>query len=334
MVVVDRNVSLAGLSARVAKTLFLQTKPFCLKYQLPNEDLDSLISLAGDEDLENMIEEYDRICVAAGTGGKGSRLRLFVFPAKSESIASIGSLLDSSVKSDEWFLNALNGSGVLNGGFPDSASVNCLLGLETDMVGNSGNELGVSTGLDSEFVNGGKTVKISNQDVHSVPDSPIMETTSSFGSANSTPLLANLPPIKVRKDDGGMMKAQDQRLGPEVQFVQTSISTAAVENFAAMSSPSPPIPTTIIASMPVQTTVAFPAPAVGDFQNRVVSDDERSDHSGILGYGRKSPQPQSVVQQQMQQKPGGIVDSSKPDSFPRYFSYFANSLPFAVLSYH
>ncbi|CAM8953421.1 unnamed protein product [Rhodiola kirilowii] len=311
MVLVDRNISLAGLSARLAKTLFLNNKPFSLKYQLPNEDLDSLISLAGDEDLENMIEEYDRLCVAAGAGGKGSRLRLFVFPAKSESIASIGSLLDNSVKSDEWFLSALNGSRMLSGGFSDSASVNCLLGLENDVVAANNNELGISRGLmDSEFGNR-KNVKTSNQDVHSVPDSPLMETTSSFGSANSNPSLANLPPIRVREEVGGI-RAQDQRLGIEEQFAQISVSTA--ENFAVMTSPPPPIPTTIIASMHVQSTMNSSAPVAGDFPGRAVSDDERSDHSAPVGLYRNPPQQQSQVQQQ--QKPGGGADFPGPGLQP------------------
>uniref|UniRef100_A0A7N0UFD5 PB1 domain-containing protein n=1 Tax=Kalanchoe fedtschenkoi TaxID=63787 RepID=A0A7N0UFD5_KALFE len=310
MVIVDRSVSLADLSARLAKTLRLGAKPFSLKYQLPNEDLDSLISLAGDEDLDNMIEEYDRVCAAAAAGGKGSRLRLFVFPAKSESIASIGSLLDGSVKSDEWFLSALNGSGVLSGGFSDSTSVNCLLGLENDMVAANNNELGVSRGLDSEFANG-KSVKASNQDIHSVPDSPMMETTSSFDSTNSTPSMANLPPIKVREDDGGI-RAHDQRFGIEEQFVQITVSAA--ENLAAMSSP-PPIPTIIMASTPVQNAVITSAPVAGSFPSRVVSDDERSDHGVPVGLSRKPPQPQPQVQaQQLQQKPGGVVDSPRPDS--------------------
>uniref|UniRef100_A0A7N0U1T6 PB1 domain-containing protein n=1 Tax=Kalanchoe fedtschenkoi TaxID=63787 RepID=A0A7N0U1T6_KALFE len=314
MVVVDRNISLNDLSARLAKTLLQSAKPFGLKYQLPNEDLDSLISLSGDEDLDIMIEEYDRVCAAAAAGGKAPRLRLFVFPAKSESVASIGSLLDSSVKSDEWFLSALNGSRALSGGFSDSTSVNCLLGLENDVVSASNNELGISRGLDSEFGNG-RSVKASNQDIHSVPDSPMMETTSSFGSTNSTPSMANLPPIRVRVDDGGIRaldRAHDQRLGIEEQYAQISFSAA----MSSQSQPPPPIPTTITASTPVQTAwTTSSAPIAGDFSSRVVSDDERSDHSVSVGLSRKSPQPQPQVQaQQLQQKAGGGVDSPRPDS--------------------
>ncbi|CAM8884223.1 unnamed protein product [Rhodiola kirilowii] len=315
MVFVDRNISLADLSAKIAKALLLHTKAFSLKYQLPNEDLDSLISLAGDEDLDIMIEEYDRICAAVGGGGKGSRLRLFVFPAKLESTASlIESLLDGSVNSDEWFLSALNGSRTLSGGFSDSTSVNCLLGLENA----NSNELGLSRGLGSEFANG-VSVKVSNQDIHSVPDSPMMETTSSFGSMNSTPSMANLTPIRVRVNDGGIRAhdcAQDHILGIEEQYVR--IRDSAAENFATMSSPPPPpIPVTITASVSTQTTVAASAPVAGDFPSRVVFDDERSDHGMQVGLGNKLPQSQvQQQQQQQQQKPAGVVESPKPDSLP------------------
>lgn len=59
IVVVDRHSSLSSLSSRLSRTL-LDGRSFTLKYQLPNEDLDSLVSITTDEDLENMIEEYDR----------------------------------------------------------------------------------------------------------------------------------------------------------------------------------------------------------------------------------------------------------------------------------
>ncbi|XP_065848736.1 RAF-like serine/threonine-protein kinase PRAF [Euphorbia lathyris] len=67
-----------------------------VKYQLPNEDLDALISITTDEDIENMIEEYDRILL--NSNPRAARLRLFVF-AKGEDSNSrainINSLLTS-----------------------------------------------------------------------------------------------------------------------------------------------------------------------------------------------------------------------------------------------
>ncbi|QHN76269.1 Disease resistance protein [Arachis hypogaea] len=47
------------------------------KHQLPGEDLDSLISVTDDDDLENMMIEYDQLHSASP---KTARMRLFLFP--------------------------------------------------------------------------------------------------------------------------------------------------------------------------------------------------------------------------------------------------------------
>ncbi|CAA6670222.1 unnamed protein product [Spirodela intermedia] len=51
--------------------------PAILKYQLPDEDLDALVTVSCPEDLENMMEEYDKL---AETSAEGSaKLRVFLF---------------------------------------------------------------------------------------------------------------------------------------------------------------------------------------------------------------------------------------------------------------
>ncbi|XP_060967498.1 protein PAL OF QUIRKY [Cannabis sativa] len=324
IVVVDRNTSLSELSNRLSKTL-LNGRSFTLKYQLPSEDLDSLISVTTDEDLDNMIDEYDRTVSASA---KPSRLRLFLFASKPESSQSIGPILDNPAKSEDWFLNALNGAagGLLNRGFSDSASVNCLLGLDDDVMAGGG---GVVGNLDSAaaaaaaaaqpggFGNGkgGKVVVGGNQDVHSVPDSPMLETTSSFGSTSSSPSLANLPPIRVHLEEGGGVRmVQDHKVGIEEQFAQMSMAQAGLKQeeggFAMISSPPPP---------PLSGTVQLPvsSSAVGvDYSsgNRVVSDDERSDHGVPIGYQKQPAPQQSQPPQSQQQKSTGVHDLPSPDS--------------------
>lgn len=56
--------------------------PVAIKYQLPCEDLDpdNLISVGDDEDLQEMVEEYDRALQMPGTPVKTYRLRVFLFP--------------------------------------------------------------------------------------------------------------------------------------------------------------------------------------------------------------------------------------------------------------
>ncbi|XP_042401163.1 uncharacterized protein LOC121991212 [Zingiber officinale] len=211
MVVIDRRATLADLSAKLSRDLLGGATPFTLKYQLPNEDLDCLISVAADEDLENMIDELDRIAAAPASSGSGSGsrrsagLRLFLFPAKLDSTPSsaIGSLIDAS-KSGTLFVDSLNcaisGMGVeeIPRGSTDSASINCLLGLDD---GSSTHMPGVGGQSEAERrillrPDSSSGLGRHGQEVQSVPGSPMLDKASSFGSTSSTP-LSNLPPIPV-----------------------------------------------------------------------------------------------------------------------------------------
>ncbi|KAM0944362.1 putative PB1 domain-containing protein [Dioscorea sansibarensis] len=299
IVVVDRHSTLSDLSARLSRSL-LGNRPFTLKYQLPNEDLDSLISVTTDEDLDNMIEEYDRLLLSNPNPSRSSRIRLFLFPSKPDSApSSIGSLLDDS-KSETWFVDALNNT--ISGGLPrglsaDSASVNCLLGLEDDSSTHS--RAGGAPPPDPDHLMLHRPD--SSGRLPSVPDSPMLETTSSFGSASSAPSLSNLPPIRVRPED----RPPDPRIvGLDDHFSQINISNAPPQQ------PPPPQP-----SFPLPSTAASP-PTISPTENpnRVFSDDERSeksDHSGV----RRAP-PQAHQHPQAQQ-------TSIPESMPRTI-YAAN----------
>ncbi|KAK5841031.1 uncharacterized protein LOC108475308 [Gossypium arboreum] len=58
------------------KTTAICNQPHTIKYQLPGEDLDALISVCSDEDLHHMIEEYHEL----ERNGGYQRLRLFLVP--------------------------------------------------------------------------------------------------------------------------------------------------------------------------------------------------------------------------------------------------------------
>ncbi|XP_030454307.1 uncharacterized protein LOC115675696 [Syzygium oleosum] len=105
---VDRSVRFPALASKLAS---LTAAPeFCLKYQLPGEDLDALVSVVNDEDLEHMLLEYDRLC---GASAKPARLRLFLFPFSSGSLGS-GS---SGAKSErQWLGDALDSARAANFG--------------------------------------------------------------------------------------------------------------------------------------------------------------------------------------------------------------------------
>ncbi|VYS51697.1 unnamed protein product [Arabidopsis thaliana] len=329
IVVVDRNSSLPSLIARLSNTL-LDGRSFTLKYQLPSEDLDSLISVTTDEDLDNMIEEYDRT-ISASNSTKPSRLRLFLFTSKPEATQSMGQILESSAKSDDWFLNALNSAGLLNRGFSDSdTNVNRLLGLDDALALRSNSGDNNNRDGDDGSVKSAKQQQPpppqqqqqqqGGQDVNCLPDSPMLDTSSSFGSTSSSPSLANLPPIRVHVEEpGGVRTLPDQRnLGIEEQFARFNVGNKHQlhdDGFAAISSP-PPMPVTI--ALPAAPVTA--ATVSNEFQARVYSDDERSDHGVQAGY-RKPPTPRSQPQNlppqqahQLKSNSGGGHELPSPNS--------------------
>ncbi|KAI3696238.1 hypothetical protein L1987_79249 [Smallanthus sonchifolius] len=257
MLVVDRHTTLLDLTHRMSKTVLrspaIPTTPakgssFILKYLLPSEDLDSLISVTTDEDLENMIEEYERL-------SSSSRIRLFIFPTDpgSGSGSLIWSFLENSIKSEDWFVNALNGT---DSGFSDASSVN-LFGLNDEISLQEKEDVN-RKGIIGIADLGGNN---SGQDVNLIPDSMMMETTSSFGSASSAPSLANLPPVQQKQSTGfdlvsadsfisDLTNANDRAADPNDTFDQNPRIQMQhqIQNSACLLS----IPTTQIDSLPNQ----------------------------------------------------------------------------------
>ncbi|KAL6573741.1 hypothetical protein OROHE_002200 [Orobanche hederae] len=328
MIVIDRQTSLSDLRHRLSKTL-LHKQSFTLKYQLPNEDLDSLITVTTDEDLENMVEEYDRLNHSAAGGGGGlkhGRLRLFLFPKTSSD--NIEQLLveTASTKSEDWFFSALNGkastlsAGASDRGFSESSSVNCLLGLDDDLVGKvavAGKDVETQIEGSKSGGNGNNTAIIN--DLNSIPDSPLLERTSSFGSTSSSPSMVNLPPIKVHVDENPKV-----RLGIEDQFQQISLGVAGNVNLTVAQKPEE-VGGLVAAGVAAGSVVpGVPLVVVGEYPNpnpnpsRVISDDERSDHGEYRKVPQNQPQVQAQLQQlpipQFQQKQAVAFDLASPDS--------------------
>ncbi|XP_047327712.1 soluble scavenger receptor cysteine-rich domain-containing protein SSC5D-like [Impatiens glandulifera] len=97
---VERNIRFATLLAKLSSLCDYEV---CFKYQLPEEDLDALISVTNDEDLEHMMAEYDRLHRASV---KPARMRLFLFPVNPSVQGGFGT---GETKSErQWFVDALN----------------------------------------------------------------------------------------------------------------------------------------------------------------------------------------------------------------------------------
>ncbi|KAK7314603.1 hypothetical protein VNO77_33130 [Canavalia gladiata] len=294
IVVVDRHSSLKDLCARISHSI-LNGRSFTIKYQLPNEDLDNLISVTTDEDLDNMMEEYDRVAAKPSP----ARLRVFLFFTKPESSVSMGSLLDDA-KSETWFVDALNNSGILSRVVSDSAAADNFVNLDSVGVGvtpsGSSNNLEAQGGVESLTLsdsnnnnnNNNNMVKNFPDVVQSMPGSPMMDNSSSC----SSPSMANLPPIRVRVDDNGSRLHQENKVGVmvEEQFGKMTIASGGVKpegGFVNVVSSAVAVPA--IPSAMTMTSVGVVA--TPDIVNRVVSDDERSDHGA-----RKPPLPLQLVQ--------------------------------------
>ena len=69
---IERPFRYADFAARLA-ALAGTRGDICVKYQLPGEDLDALVSVTNDEDLEHL--EYDRIHLYRPTPGSGGSSR-------------------------------------------------------------------------------------------------------------------------------------------------------------------------------------------------------------------------------------------------------------------
>nr|GLL21850.1 uncharacterized protein LOC109150225 [Ipomoea trifida] len=286
IVVVDRSSSLAELHSRLSHTL-LNGRHFTLKYQLPTEELDSLISVTTEEDLENMVEEYDRTVSASPL--RPSRLRLFLFLSKPETAASMGCLL-ADAKSETWFVDALNNAGLLSRGLSDSATENNNI-VDLDGMIQSGS---VTDLQKNHHQNEALISSSDNNKQYTVPDSQVVietTTTSSFDSSSvSSPSMANLPPIKVRVEGGGL-RVNDKMFGLEEQFSQINVGSQTTQKQED-------------GLDNVATTAAVPPTIFA-----INSDYEKLD-DGVLPGIRKPPLPLQLVPR----KTGDGYGLSSPDS--------------------
>ncbi|KAL9998543.1 putative protein kinase TKL-Pl-6 family [Helianthus debilis subsp. tardiflorus] len=100
---IQKNMSLDEFLKRVSEYC---NQPHTTKYQLPGEDLDALISVASNEDFQNMIEEYNGL----GSRDGSSRLRIFLIPL-TESECTITVEADANIQTNPeyQYVAAVNG---------------------------------------------------------------------------------------------------------------------------------------------------------------------------------------------------------------------------------
>ncbi|KAL7589127.1 hypothetical protein Lser_V15G38111 [Lactuca serriola] len=97
---VPRDIAFEELMSRM-KELF--DGATVLKYKQPDEDLDALVSVVNDDDVTNMMEEYDKL----GSGDGFTRLRVFLF-SNSELDDPLHFLDTDGRDSERRYVDALN----------------------------------------------------------------------------------------------------------------------------------------------------------------------------------------------------------------------------------
>uniref|UniRef100_A0A7N0VBP9 Protein kinase domain-containing protein n=1 Tax=Kalanchoe fedtschenkoi TaxID=63787 RepID=A0A7N0VBP9_KALFE len=97
------NINFDTLAKKMMETC---GQPVAIKYQLPGEDLDALVSITSQEDFDIMMEEYDKIISSLPDGS--AKLRLYLFStsdAGSSGLDMLSYLNDDGQK----YVNAING---------------------------------------------------------------------------------------------------------------------------------------------------------------------------------------------------------------------------------
>ncbi|XP_015893672.2 uncharacterized protein LOC107427772 isoform X1 [Ziziphus jujuba] len=100
---VRRDVSFNELVQKMVDTY---GQPVVIKYQLPDEDLDALVSVSCPDDLDNMMDEYEKLLERSSDGS--AKLRVFLFSASEldpSGVVQFGDLHDSGQR----YVDAVNG---------------------------------------------------------------------------------------------------------------------------------------------------------------------------------------------------------------------------------
>ncbi|XP_074312777.1 uncharacterized protein LOC141648183 [Silene latifolia] len=126
---VDRNVKFTSFYSKLASLVSPDTTSFTFKYQLPGEDLDALISVTNDDDLELMMQEFDRVLRGSG---KVARLRLFLFT--DQQVSGSGEARFGSASSETGILSGPGSEPVRDVKFVDHRNLQNAVSLDAPRV--------------------------------------------------------------------------------------------------------------------------------------------------------------------------------------------------------
>ncbi|CAM8942593.1 unnamed protein product [Rhodiola kirilowii] len=172
IITVRKDISFEQLMLKMANTY---GQLVALKYQLPDEDLDALVSVSCPDDLENMMEEYEKLVERSLDGS--ARLRVFLFPASELEFLGMPQFEDvSGVK----YVDVVNGM--------------------LDDVGGSLTRKESIASAESPLLSGAEAADISGPfsqgDVSELPSTGMLSPAESItASQENTPRLASAEPV-------------------------------------------------------------------------------------------------------------------------------------------
>ncbi|KAI7748700.1 hypothetical protein M8C21_004757 [Ambrosia artemisiifolia] len=199
-----------------------------IKYQLPGEDLDALVSVSRPEDLENMMDEFDKLVERSSDGS--AKLRVFLFSdVESSSGIRFKDLQDSGQK----YVEAVNGigdsfSGGGGGGIVRKGSVASVSSTQNSEV--SGAEgCADSTGQDQGEVTGlafGGVASPGGSSATGVTAAkPVAVSVSPSQSDHDSEMLERRVPVHVQQQRqfGYDLQPPGATMQPPAPYVQTYV---------------------------------------------------------------------------------------------------------------
>ncbi|XP_068648563.1 uncharacterized protein [Aristolochia californica] len=172
-----------GFQELMQKMVDIYGQPVVIKYQLPDEDLDALVSVSGKEDLDNMMEEYEKLVESSSEGS--AKFRVFLFSASELDSPSMPQFSDFG-DTNQRYVEAVNGISEGLGGIRKRES--------TASASSTHSEGPASVG---EVVDSGFTAVQGDDEFLHVPNITSHEGTTTrfmFLGPNSV-MPVNLPPI-------------------------------------------------------------------------------------------------------------------------------------------
>ncbi|KAK1326426.1 Serine/threonine-protein kinase CTR1 [Acorus calamus] len=178
------------------KTTMIYNQPHLIKYQLPGEDLDALVTVSCDEDLQNMMEE----CTVL-EGGEGSqKLRMFLFSVGDFDDPHFG-LGSMDGDTDMQYVVAVNG---MDSGLGRNSSGH-------DLTSTSGNDLDQLLTLS---VGGDRVTLSTDMDPGGISAAPLdgnLTSPSAIISSQTAPMKSsNQSEMPVRFQDGIMRQVENE----------------------------------------------------------------------------------------------------------------------------